>query len=30
MSMRVPIYKTILIGEGGVGKTSLTVHYTEN
>ena len=30
MSMRVPIYKTILIGEGGVGKTNLTVRYTEN
>ena len=30
MSMRVPIYKTVLVGEGGVGKTSLTVRYTEN
>ena len=30
MSTRVPIYKTILIGEGGVGKTSLTVRYTED
>jgi len=29
VSMRVPIYKTVLIGEGGVGKTSLTVRYTE-
>jgi small GTP-binding protein len=30
MTMRSPIYKTVLVGEGGVGKTSLTVRYTEN
>ncbi len=27
---KTPIFKTILIGEGGVGKTSITVRYTEN
>jgi small GTP-binding protein len=27
---RLPIYKTVLVGEGGVGKTSITVRYTEN
>ncbi len=30
MAMRVPIFKTVLIGEGGVGKTSLAVRYTED
>jgi small GTP-binding protein len=30
MAMKVPIYKTVLVGEGGVGKTSLTIRYTEN
>ncbi|MFX1368965.1 MAG: Rab family GTPase, partial [Promethearchaeota archaeon] len=30
MAMRSPIFKTVLIGEGGVGKTSITVRYTEN
>ncbi len=30
MVMRVPIFKTVLIGEGGVGKTSLAVRYTED
>jgi small GTP-binding protein len=26
----VPVFKTVLIGEGGVGKTSLAVRYTED
>ncbi|RLI52902.1 MAG: hypothetical protein DRO87_12445, partial [Candidatus Thorarchaeota archaeon] len=30
MSTRSPIFKTVLIGEGGVGKTSLAVRYTED
>ena len=25
-----PVFKTVLIGEGGVGKTSLAVRYTED
>jgi small GTP-binding protein len=28
--MRVPIFKTILVGEGGVGKSSLVLRYTED
>ncbi len=30
MALRSPIFKTVLIGEGGVGNTSITVRYTEN
>jgi small GTP-binding protein len=30
VSTRNPIYKVALIGEGGVGKTSLAVRYTED
>ena len=30
MSVRMPVFKTVLIGEGGVGKTSLAVRYTED
>ncbi|MCK5264930.1 MAG: GTP-binding protein, partial [Candidatus Thorarchaeota archaeon] len=30
MAVRVPIFKTVLIGEGGVGKTSLAIRYTED
>lgn len=30
MSTRGPVYKCVLIGEGGVGKTSLAVRYTED
>lgn len=30
LSARMPVYKTVLLGEGGVGKTSLAVRYTED
>lgn len=30
LSVRKPVFKTVLIGEGGVGKTSLAVRYTED
>lgn len=30
MSVHGPVYKCVLIGEGGVGKTSLAVRYTED
>ena len=30
MTLQKKIFKTILIGEGGVGKTSITLRYTED
>ncbi|MFW9786601.1 MAG: Rab family GTPase [Candidatus Thorarchaeota archaeon] len=27
---RAPVFKTVIIGEGGVGKTSITLRYTED
>lgn len=30
LSTRMPVFKTVLLGEGGVGKTSLAVRFTEN
>jgi len=30
LSYRMPVFKTVLLGEGGVGKTSLAVRYTED
>jgi len=30
LSVRMPVFKTVLIGEGGVGKTSIAVRYTED
>jgi len=30
MALQSPIYKMVLVGEGGVAKTSITVRYTEN
>jgi small GTP-binding protein len=30
LSFRMPVFKTVLLGEGGVGKTSLAVRYTED
>ena len=30
LNVRMPVFKTVLVGEGGVGKTSLAVRYTED
>lgn len=30
MSCKPPVLKCVLVGEGGVGKTSITLRYTEN
>ena len=30
LNARLSVYKTVLIGEGGVGKTSIAVRYTED
>ncbi|MBS3795590.1 MAG: hypothetical protein KGY80_11865, partial [Candidatus Thorarchaeota archaeon] len=30
MQNRIPIFKVATIGEGGVGKTSIVVRYTED
>jgi GTPase SAR1 family protein len=30
MNSSVPIYKIVVLGEGRVGKTSMTLKYTKN